>query len=170
MQHQLFSPYPAAADEFRLAQEAGPETFAQHRDTWITKRELQEMKDLKFAWSCVKHVKSNAHHRQGQQDARHGQRPAQPRKVCGDCAREGRGGGPRAPPLAARSIFSRTGMNRQSLAGPLPLGRLVEWRAIFERPTWLLRFSPHPRERSIICKPCASWVHGTPNSDMLPCS
>ena len=44
MQHQLFSPYPAAADEFRLAQEAGPETFAQHRDTWITKRELQEMK------------------------------------------------------------------------------------------------------------------------------
>ena len=46
MQHQLFSPYPAAADEFRLAQEAGPETFAQHRDTWITKRELQEMKDL----------------------------------------------------------------------------------------------------------------------------
>ena len=91
MQHQLFSPYPAAADEvfpplstsrnvaartrvgsgvgvaappttidlplplpvqFRLAQEAGPETFAQHRDTWITKRELQEMKDLNV--NCIR--------------------------------------------------------------------------------------------------------------------
>ena len=38
--------------QFRLAQEAGPETFAQHRDTWITKRELQEMKDLNV--NCIR--------------------------------------------------------------------------------------------------------------------
>ena len=34
-------PVPTLLVQFRLAQEAGQETFAQHRDTWITKRELQ---------------------------------------------------------------------------------------------------------------------------------
>lgn len=43
---------PPPAVQFRLAQEAGPETFAQHRDTWITKRELQEMKELNV--NCVR--------------------------------------------------------------------------------------------------------------------